>query len=345
MEKVKNVFITGITGLVGSTLAFDLLNNNSSIKIKALIRKTSNTSTVLDVFNFYSPEKARVFFDQITFIEGDVLDYPILLEELKDIEEVYHTAALVSFNKKDKFKLFNINVNGTKNVVNACLENKVNKLAYISSTATIGKEKKEKLCSETTEWAPDDSTTNYALSKYDAELEVYRGYYEGLNTVIINPSVIIGPGDWNKSSVTLFRTVSKGMKFYTDGGNAFVDVRDVSIVLRSLMEKNIFGERFLVFNENLNFQNLFSSIANSLNKKPPHIKASKIMTSIAWRLSSAISFITGNAPMITKETAESSHTTVKYDHSKIKERLNYSFKPIKQTCLDFAPYFKENYKI
>ncbi len=344
MEQIKNIFITGITGLVGSTLAFDLLNNNSSIKIKALIRKTSNTSTVLDVFNFYNADKAEAYFKQITFVYGDILDYPLLLDELQYIDEAYHTAALVSFNKNDKEKLFNINVNGTKNIVNACLENKVKKLAYISSTATIGKDKKGNLCSETTEWAPDDSTTNYALSKYNAELEVFRGYYEGLNTVIINPSVIIGPGDWSRSSITIFRTVAKGIKFYTNGGNAFVDVRDVSIVLRKLMEENIFGERFLVFNENLSFKTLFTFIANSLNKKPPHLKANKLLTSIAWRLSSVVSFITNKTPMMTKETAESSHTIVKYDNSKIRERLNYTFKPIKQTSLDFAPYFKEKYK-
>ena len=182
------------------------------------------------------------------------------------------------------------------------------------------------------------------MSKYNAELEVFRGYHEGLNTVIVNPSVILGPGDWNRSSITIFRTIAKGMKFYTNGGNAFVDVRDLSIILRELMAKNIFGERFLVFNENLNFKTLFTSVANGLNKKPPHIKASKLMTGIAWRLATTMSAITGKAPMITKETSESSHTTVKYDNSKIKEKLNYSFRSIKQSCLDFAPYFNSKYK-
>ena len=200
------------------------------------------------------------------------------------------------------------------------------------------------LCTEDTEWAPDESTTNYAMSKYNAELEVFRGYYEGLNTVIVNPSVIIGPGDWNNSSITIFRTVAKGLSFYTEGGNAFVDVRDLSIIVRKLMNDNVFGERFLVFNENLSFKSLFTFVAQSLHKKPPTIKANRIMTAVGWRLSSIISLITGKAPMITKETVESSHTTVQYTNNKIKEKLDYSFKSISQTCKEFSPCFFENYK-
>tara|TARA_B110000211_G_C14076607_1_gene552390 strand:+ start:1449 stop:2453 length:1005 start_codon:yes stop_codon:yes gene_type:complete len=321
------ILVTGGTGLVGSHLLLQLINEGKSIR--AIFRDKKSIEKVKQVFkwNNLSPNLVE---EKIEWIKGDILNPEDFKTCFEGIRQVYHCAAMVSFNKKDKEKLFQTNINGTANLVNLCIDFKVEKLCYVSSTAAIGKAPKDGIRTEDCQWQ-DDGVSNYSVSKYLSEMEVWRGIEEGLNAVIVNPSVIIGPGDWNVSSSNLFLKVWKGLKFYSKGGNAFVDVRDVVSSMTNLMKSDISAERFLIISENLSFRSLFDQISTAINKPLPSIKAKQWMVNLLWRIEAIKSFIFGSSPLVTKESAESAMTIATYSNKKIKDALKIDFIPIEES--------------
>lgn len=333
------IFITGGTGLLGSHVLVELLKRNK--QVRALRRSSSNMETLNTVFKHFFQAEANSYLDKIEWVEGDILDITSLSEGMAGCSIVYHCAALVSFKKSDFKHLMKINKEGTANVVNSCLDEGVKQLCHVSSTAAIGRSQLKEFYDENNKWSTDRSNSNYAVSKYSAENEVWRGKEEGLDVIIINPSVILGVGDWNTSSLSLFKTIKKGLKFYTPGTNAFVDARDAAYILCELSERNIVNERFLVFSENMSYQKLFETIANAFGIKPPSIKVKKWMAEIAWRLEGTLAFLFGKKQNITKETARSAMETHKYSNAKIKEQLNFEFIPIKKSVDDAVVFFKQ----
>lgn len=321
------ILVTGGTGLVGSHLLMDLVNEKQPVK--ALIRSKKAIQKVRNLFewNSMSPELVDT---KIEWIEADLLNPDDLKDHFSGVEQVYHCAAMVSFNKRDKEAMFKVNIEGTANVVNLCLEFGVKKLCHVSSTAAIGKAPKNGVRTEECHWADDGSVSNYSVSKYLSEMEVWRGVEEGLDCVIVNPSIIIGPGDWKVSSSNLFEKVGKGLKFYTNGGNAFVDVRDVSKVMQSLMKSTIINERYLLIGENLGFRSLFNSIAEVLKKKKPTVEAKSWMTGVIWRVEAIKSFLFGSDPLVTKESAASALSVAKYSNQKIKDAIGFEFIPVEK---------------
>ncbi len=315
------IFVTGGTGLLGSHLLFQL--TNSDVTIKAIFREEEKIETVIKLFKFYDPVNFNIRLKKINWVKCDILDVLSLDEELKSCQTVYHCAALVSFYRKDFYQLMKINREGTANIVDACLKNNISKLCYVSSTAAIGNE--DAIVTEDTKWKQSPSTSGYSISKYSAEKEIWRGVEEGLNTVIVNPCLLIGVGDWNQSSMTIFKTIDNGLKFYTSGANAFVDARDVAEIMEKLMNSNISNERFLCIGENSSFINMLSIVAQKLNKKEPSIKVSKLLLEISWILSGITSKLIGKNPVITKETAISAFSSTIYDPSKVKKILNFQF--------------------
>ncbi|MBK9190505.1 MAG: NAD-dependent epimerase/dehydratase family protein [Crocinitomicaceae bacterium] len=213
-------------------------------------------------------------------------------------------------------------------MVNVCLSLKINHLCYVSSTAAVGRSSVKTLYDENNKWIADPDNSGYAISKYSAENEVWRGVEEGLNAVIVNPCVILGPGNWNESSLSIFKVIKKGQRFYTAGANAFVDARDVAFVLAELSERKIFNERFLVIGENLKYKTLFEKIANTFKVKGPNIEAKPWMAALVWRLEGLLAFLFGKKQNITRETARSSMSTVMYSNEKIKERIGIQFHSI-----------------
>ncbi len=324
------ILVTGGTGLLGSNLLLELTRNHE--KISAIFREESKIELVKKLFLKLEPTEGKELFEKITWIKCDVLDIVTLNEITKETKTLYHCAALVSFRRRDFPLMMKINGQGTANIVNACLENKIEKLCYVSSTAAVGKEFLEgkDYVVETNKWTQSPKTSAYAISKYTAEKEVWRGIEEGLNAVIINPSVIFGPGNWNESSLTIFRTLSGGLKFYTKGANAFVDVRDVVNSMINLTESSISAQRFLCTGTNITFKDLFTLIAKELNTKAPYIYANSFLCEIAWRLSSLIAVFKGKATL-TKESVQSSQGITIYDSSKLLKELNFEFKNLKET--------------
>ena len=289
--------VTGGTGLVGCHILIDLLKQNK--KVRALKRENSNIEMVNAVFKHYNLAELSA---EIEWVDGDVLDIPSLESAIEGVSNVYHSAAIVSFNKKHFKKMYEVNVNGTANIVNVALSNNVKKIGHISSIAAIGRGKNN-LFSEENKWKTDKKNSYYAITKYCAEKEIWRAEQEGFSAVIVNPGIIFGPSSWHRSSTTLFKQVSKGLPRYTPGTNGFVDVRDVSSSIVQLMKSEISSERYILVGENLSYKEIFEKIAFSLDKPAPNKEAKKWMMQLAWRYEGIRATIRGKSPVITKETA------------------------------------------
>jgi dihydroflavonol-4-reductase len=324
------ILITGATGLLGSNLLIELVKTNS--QLVALYQTEKKIEKVKQLFNLLFLNDSDNQFNKIKWVKCDLLDIVSLNENIKECQYVYHCAAFVSFRRRDFLKLMKINAVGTANIVNLCLEHKIKKLCHVSSTSAIGKTQKDDFYHvvESNKWTQSNETSGYGISKYTAEKEVWRGIEEGLNAVIINPSVIFGPASWDESSMTIFRTINNGLKFYTNGTNAFVDVRNVVESMIFLMNSDIHSQRFLCTGNNISFKSAFELISKKLNKKPPSIYANKWLCEIAWRLSSLIALFTGKAT-ITKESAQSSQNKVEYDSSKLLDLMKIDFYPLEET--------------
>ena len=321
---VNVVLITGITGLVGSFTARRFLE--AGYQIAGLKRTNSDLSLLQDIEN------------QIVWHEGDILDIKALEKAMVNIEYVIHTAAIVSFAPKDRDRMFKTNIEGTANVVNICLENKLKKLCFVSSVAALGRsipnEKKGNgviSINEKVAWEESPLNSNYAKSKYLAEMEVWRGEAEGLNCVVVNPSLILGEADWHKSSTQLLKYVYEEHKFYPEGNLNYVDILDVAECIFKLTTSEITGEKFILNAGEITYKDFFEKVAPKFQKTAPQTLLSKSLTSIIWRLEAFISFFTGKTPLITKETALSSSHFFEYQNDKIKRVLGFEFKELEES--------------
>ncbi|NOZ46584.1 MAG: NAD-dependent epimerase/dehydratase family protein [Chlorobi bacterium] len=332
------ILVTGGTGLVGAHLLFFLTERDE--KIRAIYRTEESIKKTKKIFGFYT-ERVQEKIDSIEWIKADITDIIALTEVFKDIKTVYHCAAMVSFVKRDKEKLYNNNVIGTTNIVNLCLENKVKMLCHVSSVASLQKTNNTETVTESTEFDLDRKHSGYALSKHYSEVEVWRGIAEGLNAVIINPSVILGPGEWNSGAGEIFSKIDKGMKFYTEGVTGFVDVKDVCKIMIMLVDKNITNNRFIVNRDNYSYKHIFYEIARQLEKTPPTIKANLVIASVAWRMELLRSFITGKRPVITKDSIKSAFSTTRYSNKKIQEELKIDFIPVEQSIKFIVSCYKK----
>lgn len=329
------ILVTGGTGLVGSHLLYNLLKTND--KIKAIYRRQHKLELVKKVFAYYSSDFESIY-KKIEWIEADLIDIPALQIAFQDVSYVYHCAAFVSFEPDKYHQLRKINIEGTANVVNLCISHQVKKLCYVSSIATIGHHQNpQQLITEDTIWNQDDDNSVYAITKYGAENEVWRGTQEGVDAVIVNPGIIIGPGLWHSGgSSSLIKKIYKGMPYYTHGVTAYVDVDDVVRAMVSLMQSTIKNERFIVISENLSFKEFQDLTAAALGVKPASKEATSIILGIGWRLDWLRRLLTGKRRRLSKQMTKSAKSITKYDASKLKNRLDFEFKPmqvsIKETC-------------
>lgn len=331
--------VTGGTGLVGAHLMYFLLQDGQ--KVRATHRKSSDLNAVLQVFSYYTSE-AETLFRKIEWVEANLNDVPALSIAFQGVEFVYHAGAYVSFDPKNFNKLKKSNIEGTANVVNLCLATGVKKLCHVSSIATIGKSDNETI-NEEMPWNPDDDNNVYAISKYGAEMEVWRGTQEGLDVVIVNPGVIIGSGFWNKGTGVMFKKVYKGLNYYTTGEMGFVDVIDVAKIIIGLMKSPVKNERFIIVAEDVSYKNLLTKIAESFGKKPPQKELKSWMLLIAVKADAFRSFITGNKQMLFKSTTKAIVTKRKFSNTKIKATLNYSFKTLDETIKEIVINFKKDF--
>jgi len=329
MQKNKAIFVTGGTGFLGSYLLRYLVQQGYT-NIRAMKRATSSMDLVKDVQ------------DKIEWVEGDLLDVTWLEDVMQDMDLIYHCAAMVSFNAKDLDKMMQVNVEGTANMVNIALHVGVERFLHVSSIAALGRIKNNSQVDEETKWQRNKYNTNYSISKYLSEQEVWRSIYEGLPAIIINPSTILGSGFWSKGTGQLFNQVMQGLKFYPQGTTGFVDVRDVARLMIQMMESDILNERLLANGENLSYKSLFNEIAQALNKKAPSIEVNPFIRESAWRVSWLASKITRKQPVITKETARLSSNSFYYQNDKSKEIFGFNYTPIHQTIQETARQMLES---
>lgn len=338
---MKKIFITGGTGLVGAHLLYNLsLTDNELFASK---RADSDINKLRKIFSYYS-EDYKKMFEKITWIDVDITNILDLEDKLSGIDEIYHCAALVSYQKKDKAKMLEVNVDGTASLVNYALQNNIQKFCHVSSIASFGIAEAGELINEQTEWENTKTTSAYSKSKYFSEQEVWRGIAEGLNAVIVNPSVILGAGNWNSSSSVIFPTIDNGMKFYTKGITGFVDVRDLVKIMIELMDKDIFNENFIISSENISYKELFELIAVNISVKKPSIYANKKLTSIAWRVEFAKSILFNQKAVITKQSAITAHKALEYSNAKIVETLDYRFKKLEETIQEISVLYLNDKK-
>jgi len=330
------ILVTGGTGLVGSHLLYQLALQNESIV--AIHRKSSNLSAVKNVFSYYSDDADKLFAN-IKWVEADITDIPSLAEAFIGITYVYHSAALISFNTADYKNMRKVNIEGTANIVNLCIKNNIKKLCFVSSIAAIGKPLTDKEITEDNEWNVEQNNYGYAITKYGAEIEVWRASQEGVAVVIVNPGLILGPGFWQDGPGKLFTNMYNRFKFYTEGITGFVGVTDVANIMINLMKSNIKNERYILVSENDSFKNVFFAIADGLSKKRPSIKATKLLSTIAWRVSWFAQKITGRKSLITKQTAQSSHNKYRYSNKKISEAINFNFEPLADTITTTCKFY------
>jgi dihydroflavonol-4-reductase len=318
------VLVTGATGLVGSHLVLHLIEQGQDVK--ALFRNEKGKQSVKSVFEHY---QKTALFDKIIWCQADILDIPSLELAFQNIEYVYHCAALISFDPKDEEKLRKINIEGTANVVNFCIDYKVKKFCYVSSIAALGNLKEtETIITEETEWNPEKHHSDYAISKYGAEMEVWRAQQEGLNVVIVNPGVILGPLFWTEGSGEIYQKVKKGLAFYTKGITGFVTVIDVVKMMHLLMESTVVGERFILVSENKSYQDLVFKMAEVLKVKKPKLHATQFLTRLAWRADWLLTTVFGKKRLLTQDLAHSLHSTDVYSNEKIISQFGIPFEKI-----------------
>ena len=318
------ILVTGGTGLVGAHLLLHLTEFEE--KVSAIYRNASKIELTKKLF---SEANKSSFFDKIVWIEADILDIPSLEKAFVGVDFVYHCAALITFDPNDEDKLRKTNIEGTANIVNLCVDFKVNKLCHVSSIAALGDLKEhDKEITEETEWNPEVFHSDYAISKHGAEMEVWRGFQEGLDVVIVNPGVIFGSMIWKDGSGAFFTKIKKGFPFYSKGSTGYIGVNDVVKTMVLLMKSDISGERFALVSENISFDKIIFTIADKLKVKKPSFEAKPWMTSLAWRIDAVLSFIFRKKRKISKFSANSLHAQETISNSKIKNALNYNFQSI-----------------
>ncbi len=309
------ILVTGATGLVGTQICKYLVKEQ--IACKGLKRPDS----VID----------EDLINTVTWIEGDVLDIQSVEEALEDVDTVLHAAALISFYSKDFDRMNEVNVYGTANMINASLRAKVDRFVHISSVAALGKAKNTIPVNENTLWSNSADTSHYAESKYFAELEVWRGQEEGLSTIILNPSVVLGPGNLNASSTRLFKYAWDEGLFYPGGALNYIDLRDLAKATLQLMRSQVEGERFIVSAGSISYQSFFEMAADAFHKKPPSIKLTPLTAALVLIAERIKSLVLRTPPRVSRESLQFSDLHDLYDNTKIKKYLDFDFTSIKDT--------------
>lgn len=315
------ILVTGGTGLVGYHLLLQLSQEKEAIR--AIYRSEKKLQHVK---NLFSNEDKLAEFEKIDWIKADILDIPALEIAFSDVSYVYHCAALVSFNPKDEDKLYQNNIVGTANVVNISLSKNIKKLAYVSSISALGNGTEHNLViDEETERNNEAIRSDYSISKFGAEMEVWRGFREGLEVVIVNPGVIFGNGFPKEGSSLFIQNIKNGQLFYTLGKLGIVAAEDVVKAMTTLMKSSISGERFILVGEDITYKELFDNIADNLQANKPKYLVKKWQIQIARILEFIFATLFFKTRILTKSTINSLYNLEIHDTSKIRNAIDFKF--------------------
>ena len=321
--------VTGATGIVGMPLVVKLLAKGQTVR--ALHRPSSNRARVEQMVRDSVPDG----LSRLQWVEGDVTDPDSLEVALEGVTRVFHCAALVSFHKADHAAMRAINAEGTANLVNAMLHLGTPRLVHVSSVAALGR-KAGLPTDESTLFEEQPGTSGYARSKHRAEMEAWRGAAEGLpgGLVVVNPTVILGPGDFRRSSAALFRHIDQGLAWYPSGSGGYVGSEDVAEVCVRLGDSDVRDERFVLCGDHMPHRELMNRVAQALGRPGPSRRVRPWMAGLAWRLFALAERLTGRRSMATKESLSSASEDHLYDGTKILRTFADLGQPWSYTPLD-----------
>tara|TARA_B100000427_G_scaffold275991_1_gene244716 strand:+ start:360 stop:1373 length:1014 start_codon:yes stop_codon:yes gene_type:complete len=334
MKTMSKILVTGGTGLVGAHLLYYLTKDGyHPIAIK---RTNSNILNVKKIFSYYSNDY-NTLFEQITWEECDILDIVTLEDIIKDSVEIYHCAALISFNNNDKNEMINVNTTGTANVIDLALKHNIKRLCYVSSIATLGSNNNLPL-DENCIWDWTNKS-GYAISKHLAEMEVWRGFAEGLSGVIVNPSLIIGPGSWESGIGTIINRSQAGLPFYPPGSCGVIDVKDLTEIMIKLMKTNISNERFIINSDHITYKDLMSIVATSLNKKPPYIRLRPFIMKFFIALDIIWNKFRGKRIELSTDAVKYTTQEIRLNSKKINDNIKHHYRNIETTLIKCTNLF------
>ena len=322
------VFITGATGFFGSYLVRHLLEQGYT-RIRALRRAGSSDCLLGDAAH------------SLEWVEGDLLDQFALEDALDGIRQVYHCAGIAPFTPHDTHTMMTVNVEGTANLINAALYQQVEKLLHVSSTATLGRIRNGSTLDESSKWQRSRFNTSFALSKFKAEQEAWRGVAEGLNVAIINPALMLGSGKWDSGPCQFFKLAHKGFPFFPQGATGFVDVRDAARFAHQFMESDASAQRYILCAENRTYHWLLTQISSALGQPPPKYPANLLLRSAGWRLAKLKALFNGKSPILTRETAQLTAWRFSFDGGRATEDFDFQYLPINQTITETGQQFLE----
>jgi dihydroflavonol-4-reductase len=332
--------VTGATGIIGSHVVLQLLLEGK--QVVGAKQKNSDTSRVKKVFDWYEPQGE--LFQRIKWIEIDILDIFSIEDALEGVTAVYHCAGLVSFDPRDRKKLSLVNEQGTRNLVNVCLHKKIEAFCHVSTIGTINNSDYPYTLTENVFWKTSGKESDYAVSKYNAEREVWRGMEEGLNVVIVNPGVVLSPVFWNQSSSRIFEQCYRGNRFYTDGQSAYVAARDVARVMTGLMNKTLYSQRYIVIENNYRFREIFDLMHDCLKKPRPAIRVGARTLRVVGYLQRFFAFFTGKPPLLTKSLINAALNRQSFSNEKVKNVLGIEFEPVANTIGKICDFYLEEHE-
>ncbi|MAN59814.1 MAG: NAD-dependent epimerase [Flavobacteriaceae bacterium] len=332
------ILVTGGTGLVGSHLLFELLKKHD--RVRAIHRAKSNLQHVRHIFSYYT-DVPDTYYNRIEWVQANILDVPRLTDAFRDINRVYHAAAYISFDPKNYTALRKANVEGTANLVNLCIANKIEKLCYVSSVATLGSSLDNKPIDEDTHWNPEANNSVYAITKYGAEMEIWRATQEGVPSVIVNPSVIFGPGFWNSGSGAIITMAARGSRYSTSGSTGILDVRDVVRAMLLLMDSETTNRRFILNGTNITFTEMMTMLTKKLDAKAPTKPLPKwicrLMSYLDW-FSSVLFDTKRKLPLA---TVRSLYSESRYDGSALQDQFaDFEYTSFEATVAFVATHYK-----
>ena len=327
MAQRKVVAVTGATGLVGSYLVRTLIADGA-YDVRALKRSASSTVLLGEAAS------------RVDWLTGDARELHLQDELLDGADVLVHAAGLVSYKPSDSARLHELNVSLTADLVNACLEAGTSHLVHLSSIAAISPPADVDVSDEShTTFFPARDTTRYARSKHAAELEVWRGKEEGLGITVLNPSVVLGAGFWDRSSCRLFGWVDRGQRFYPTGSTGYVDVRDVAAFAKTRIDAGPSGARYILNADNWRYKRFFDAVASALDVAPPSVAVNDWQAELAWRAEAAKATLTRRAPLLTKESARRSMAHGTYDNARSLD-AGASYRPVTESITDIAGSYR-----
>jgi dihydroflavonol-4-reductase len=329
------ILVTGGTGHLGSHVVYELIKLNQPVKV--IYRKKASLAHTKEIFSYYENDESN--FNRINWVEGDINDYCTLSNIIDEVSMVYHIAGYVTFNDKEKKRLNYINVEGTANIVNACLESGKTQLCFVSTIATLG-QPEDSMVTEDLLWNRSDTASAYAKSKYLAEMEVWRGIHEGLNAYIVNPSVIIGPGMWTGPGSKLWQSVIKGLKYYPTGSTGFVDVRDVASIMVKLSQMDIMGNRYILNAGHLSHREFLTLLAKDLHVREPYVPVTHLLAKAALFLESLRAIITRTDKRFNSRTLNIASKNLLYSNRKVRELPGISFISVEESIHSAVKIFQ-----